>query len=158
MLFTGQNEQFENKSRVIIRSEFLEKETEIALTPLLSTVGKNNTYVSVLNVSEHPIAINIRTEVGRFSTISADQLIQIDPQSTPLAKLRNRDNHLAELNQLVQDVIQQKLNQTKRPHRNTVNFDSQHQKLVRTQAICHCYNIKLQSFKFPAAGGGRFTK
>ena len=69
------------------------KKRQIALTSLLSTVGKNKTYVSALSVTEHPITINCRTEVGRFSFISAEQtdhLIQIDQQLTALAKSRNR--------------------------------------------------------------------
>ena len=85
-------DQFENKSGVITPNEILEKETEIALTSSLSTVGKNNTlYVSALNVIEHPLTINSRTEAGRFSILSteqADQLIKIDPQLITLAKSR----------------------------------------------------------------------
>ena len=111
-------DQFENKSGVITPNEILE-ETEIALTSSLSTVGRKNTlYVSALNVTEHPITINSRTEVGRFSILSAEQadrLIQIDPQLIALAKSRNKDDYFTELNQLIQDFTQQKPGQTKRP-------------------------------------------
>ena len=104
---SDKTDQFENKSGVITPNEILEKETEIALTSSLSTVGKNNTlYVSAINITEHPITINSRTEVGRFSILSteqADQLIQIDPQLITLAKSRNKDDYFAELNQLIQD-------------------------------------------------------
>ena len=116
---SDKTDQFENKSGVITPNEILEKETEIALTSSLSTVGKNNTlYVSALNVTEHPITINSRTEVGRFSILSterADQLIQIDPQLITLAKSRNKDDYFAELNQLIQDFTQHKPGQTRRP-------------------------------------------
>ena len=112
-------DQFENKSGVITPNEILEKETEIALTSSLSTVRKNNIlYVSALNVTEHPITINSRKEVGRFSILSteqADQLIQIDPQLITLAKSRKKDDYFAELNQLIQDFTQHKPGQTRRP-------------------------------------------
>ena len=62
---SDKTDQFENKSGVITPNEILEKETEIALTSSLSTVGKNNTlYVSAINITEHPITINSRTEVA----------------------------------------------------------------------------------------------
>ena len=93
---SDKTDQFENKSGVITLNEILEKETEIARTSSLSTVGKNNTqYVSALNVTEHPIPINSRTEVDKISILSteqADQLIQIDPQIITLAKSRNKDD------------------------------------------------------------------
>ena len=116
---SDKTDQFENKSGVITPNEILEKETEIALTSSLSTVGKNNTlYVSALNIIEHPITINSRTEVGRFSILSteqADQLIQIDPQLIKLAKSRNKDDYFAELNQLIQEFTQHKPGQARRP-------------------------------------------
>ena len=100
-------------------NEILEKETETALTSSLSTVGKNNTlYVSALNVTEHPITINSRIEVSRFSILSteqADQLIQIDPQLITLAKSRNKDEFFAELYQIIQVFTQHKPGQTRRP-------------------------------------------
>ena len=123
---SDKTDQFENKSVVITPNAILEKETEIALTSSLSTVAKNNTlYVSALNVTEYPITINSRTEVGRFSiflTEQANQLTQVDPQLITLAKSRNKDDYFAELNQLIQDFTQHKPGQTRRPHRNTVNY------------------------------------
>ena len=115
---SDKTDQFESKSGVIPPNEILKKETEIALTSSLSTAGKNITlYVSALSVTELPITINSRTEVGRFSILSteqADQLIQIDPQLITLAKSRNKDDYFAELNQLIQDFTQHKPSQTRR--------------------------------------------
>ena len=114
---TEETDQFENKSVLITLNKILE--TEIALTSSLSTVGKNNTlYTSVLNVTEHPITINSRREVGGVSILSteqADQLIQIDPQLITLAKSRNKYDYFADLNQLIQDFTQHKPGHTKRP-------------------------------------------
>ena len=91
----------------------------MALTSSLRTVGTNNTlYVSALNVTVHPIAINSRTEVGRFSILSreqADQLIQIDPKLITLAKSRNKDDYFSQLFQPIQDFTQHKPGQTMRP-------------------------------------------
>ena len=116
---SDRTDHFENKSGVITPNEVLEKETEIALTSSLSTVGKNNAlYVSALNVTEHPITINSRTEVGRFSILSteqADHMIQVDPQLITLAKSRNKDDYFVELIQLIQDFTQHKPGQTRRP-------------------------------------------
>ena len=98
--------------------KFLKKK-QIAITSSLSTVGKNNTlYICAINITEHPITINSRTEVGRFSILSteqADQLIQIDPQLITLAKSRNKDDYFAELNQLIQDFTRHKPGKTRRP-------------------------------------------
>ena len=111
---SDKTDQFENKSRVITPNEILEKETEMALTSSLSTLGKNFAlYFSALNVTEHTIPINSRTEVGRFSILSpeqADELIKIDPQLITLAKSRNNDDYFAELNQLIQNVTQHRPN------------------------------------------------
>ena len=82
----------------------------------LSTLGKNNTYyVSSLTVTEHPITINKRIEVSRFSILSAeqaDQLKEIQPQLIALTKSRKKDDYLAELkNQDLQEVYVLKLEQ-----------------------------------------------
>ena len=48
------------------------------------------------------------TEVGKFSLLTpeqADKLTQTDPQFNALARLRNPDATIAEINQLIEDEI-----------------------------------------------------
>ena len=91
----------ENQSGVVFPNEILEKDSGIALTSSLSTVDKNNVlFISALNITEYPITIICRTEVGKFSILStqqAEKLTQKDPQLISLAKSRNNDDFLENL-------------------------------------------------------------
>ena len=107
-----------NQSGVVIPNEILEKDTEIALTSSLSTIDKNILYISALNITEHPITVNGRTEVGKFSTLSTEQaekLTQIDPQLIALAKSRNKEDFFGEFNQLIQAESEPNFGQNTRP-------------------------------------------
>ena len=68
-------DQFENKNGVITRMKPWKKRQK--LTCSLITGGKNNTlYVSTLNLTEHSITINSRTESGRYSILLIEQADQ----------------------------------------------------------------------------------
>ena len=77
-------DDLESVSGVVTPNETLEQELDIAFTSSLSTVGKGNVImISALNITDHDITIQQRTEVGKFSVLTpeqAEKLIQIDPQ------------------------------------------------------------------------------
>ena len=112
-------ENLANVSGVVTPNETLEKDSELAITSSLSTIGINNLIViSVLNITDHPITLSNKTEIGPFSVLTTDQaenLFQIDPQLISLAKSRNQSDPLYEINQLIQDFTVQAGNQPKRP-------------------------------------------
>ncbi len=74
----------------------------------MSTVGKDNSvYVSVINNTDHPITLPVKSEVAKFDVITAAQaerLVPIDPQLVALARLKNSDNPEAEINQLIKTL------------------------------------------------------
>ena len=109
----------ESVSGVVTPNETLEQELDIAFTSSLSTVGKGNVImISALNITDHDITIQLRTEVGIFSVLTpeqAEKLIQIDPQLIALARLKNPDATIAEINQLIEDETRRGKSQPSRP-------------------------------------------
>ena len=100
-------DEFAGRSGIASPSDFLEKETGVALKSSLSRIEKNNTlYITALNLTKNPITHSHGTELGKFAILTteqADKLIQLDPQLSSLAKFRNQEDSIPELNQLVQD-------------------------------------------------------
>ena len=88
-------EPLHQRSGIIIPNETLERETYIALTSSLSTVGTNdNLFISAINITDHPITLPTATGVGRFSVLTTEQaekLILIDPELISLAKQQSED-------------------------------------------------------------------
>ncbi len=70
-------------SGVITPNENLERELDIAITSFLSTVATDNSvYVSVFNITDHPITLPVKSEVAEFDVLTAAQaerLLPIDP-------------------------------------------------------------------------------
>ena len=113
-------DDLESVSGVVTPNETLEQELDIAFTSSLSTVGKGNVImISALNITDHDITIQQRTEVGKFSVLTpeqAEKLIQIDPQLIALARLKNSDATIAEINQVIEDETRRGKSQPSRPN------------------------------------------
>ena len=113
-------ERIDDQSRIIIPDEVLEKETELGFTSSLSTVGKNNALqIAALNITDHPITVARKTEVARFSIMTAEQaynLTAIDPQLIALGKQKSSENTIAEIGQLIQDFCRHAKNQPQREY------------------------------------------
>ena len=112
-------EDLKSYSGLVLPCETLERETDLALTSSLSTIGDNNTIlIAALNITDHPITLKKGTEITRFQILSldqADKLIQVDPELIALPKFRNSDTFMQEVNQLVQDSDRKGKNQPPRP-------------------------------------------
>ena len=112
-------EDLKFSSGVVEPCETFERETDLALTLSLSTIGENNTiFIAALNITDHPITLTKRTELARFQIFTseqADKLIQVDPELIALAKYRNSENFIPEFNQLIQDSDRKGRNQPPRP-------------------------------------------
>ena len=85
----------------------------------MTTVGKNNKlFIFAINITEHPITIANKTEVAKFSILTAEQaknLTAIDPELIALAAQKSENNSIIEINQLIQDYCRQGKNQPSRP-------------------------------------------
>ena len=106
-------EDLKFSSGVVQPCETLERETDLALTSSLSTIGANNTiFIAALNITDHPITLTKGTELARFQILTseqADKMIQVDPELIALA------NFIPEINQLIQDSDRKGRNQPPRP-------------------------------------------
>ena len=100
--------KFRSKSGIIISNETLEKETEIALSSSLKTVGENiKLFILAVNIREHPMTIANETEVPKFSILKAEQaknLTAIDPELIALAAQKSESNSIIEINQLIKAI------------------------------------------------------
>ena len=60
-------------------------------------MGKNNALqIAALNITDHPITVARKTEVARFSIMTAEQaynLTAIDPQLIALGKQKSSENN-----------------------------------------------------------------
>ena len=67
-------EDLEIVSGVVTTNETLEQELNIAFTSSLSTVEKGNVImISALNITDHDITVEQRTEAGKFSVLTSEQ-------------------------------------------------------------------------------------
>ena len=116
---SNHTEDLKFSSGVVQPCETLERETDLALTSSLSTIGENITiFIAALNITDHPITLTKGTDLARFQILTseqADRLIQVDPELIALTKYRNSENLMPEINQLIQDSDRKGRNQPPRP-------------------------------------------
>ena len=111
--------EYKNLSGILISNEIFERETDLVFAASLSTINDQNIlFISTINITDHPITLHRRTEVARFSlftTEQADQLIKIDLELIALAKFREKEKEIPEINQLIQNRERREKIQPPRP-------------------------------------------
>ena len=94
-------------SGMIIPNDNLEREFDISIMSSLSTVQKDNlVYISVLNITDHPVTINRDKELAKFAILTADQtdqLTPIDPNLLNVAYSMGPQHFESTINQLIRD-------------------------------------------------------
>ena len=101
------DENLENVPRIVVPNESLEKPTQTSFTSPLSTIkSEKKLYNSLLNFADDQATLPNKTEIGRFHLLTSDQtknLFAIDPCLISLARMKNSENTVTELNQLIQN-------------------------------------------------------
>ena len=113
-------------SGTVTPDEKYESDSELIFCSSLSKVGENNEiYVIAINPTEHLITIPRNTLVAQFKILTpkeTEYVTPVTPELISLAKMRNPDNFMSELNQLIIDSTFEHDRQPPRPPPNYSKF------------------------------------
>ena len=103
-----------------------EEKTGLCITSSLSKVDSSgHLFISALNLQENEVTIPRNSDIALFKFLSpqqAETLTPIDPQLLTLAKSKNPDDFVTEINQLVIDQTFSSESQPPRPQPDYKNF------------------------------------
>ena len=109
----------EKTTGIVVPSQELEENCELAVTSSINEVNKQNiVYVTAFNMTEHNLTLPFKTEIGKFSMLTLNEyenLIQIEPKTLALAKMNQPDNVELGINEIISQKTSPSLGSEQKP-------------------------------------------